>query len=76
MTGGRNGDVDVDDSLKAEVHHFLTALESDRGFAANTISAYRNDLDQFVKYVRNPPADDHVAAIGAWPELTENHLSA
>jgi integrase/recombinase XerD len=66
----------VDDSLKAEVHHFLTALESDRGFAANTISAYRNDLDQFVKYIENPPAGDHLAPISTWPELTEGHLGA
>jgi integrase/recombinase XerD len=66
----------VDNSLRAEVHQFLTALESDRGFAANTISAYRNDLDQFVTYVKNPPNEDHLAPVSAWPELTENHLSA
>lgn len=66
----------VDDTLKAEVHHFLTALESDRGFAANTISAYRNDLDQFVAYATNPPAIDHVATVSTWPELTEGHLNA
>lgn len=66
----------MDESLRAEVHQFLTALESDRGFAANTISAYRNDLEQFVTYVKSPPAEDHLAALSSWPELTEGHLTA
>lgn len=65
----------MDEPLRAEVHHFLTSLESDRGFAANTISAYRNDLDQFVTYVMDPPAEDHLAVLGFWPELTEQHLT-
>jgi integrase/recombinase XerD len=51
-------------------------LESDRGFAANTIAAYRNDLDQFCAYAQSPPQIDHVPALGSWGELTEMHLGA
>jgi integrase/recombinase XerD len=58
------------------VQEFLNALEADRGFAANTIAAYRNDLEQFCTYAQNPPQTDHVPPIAAWGELTEAHLSA
>ena len=57
------------------MQQFLNALEADRGFSANTIAAYRNDLEQFCTYVQNPPQTDHVPAIAAWGELTEAHLS-
>lgn len=66
----------MDGELKSAVQQFLTTLESDRGFAANTIAAYRNDLDQFCAYAQNPPQHDHVPAIAAWGELTEMHLGA
>lgn len=61
--------------LKNAVHQFLTALEADRGFAANTIAAYRNDLEQFSTYVQNPPADDHVPPMTEWNQLTDVHLT-
>ena len=65
----------MDGELKTAIHQFLNSLQADRGFAANTIAAYRNDLDQFCAYVQSPPQIDHVAGIGAWNELTEAHLS-
>lgn len=65
----------MDGELRPAVSEFLTTLESDRGFAANTIAAYRNDLDQFCTYVQNPPADDHVPVISGWNELTDVHLT-
>ena len=66
----------MDADLKSAVHQFLNALEIERGFAANTIAAYRNDLDQFCAYVQNPPQSDHVPVISTWGELTEAHLGA
>lgn len=65
----------MDGDLKSAVQQFLTALEADRGFATNTIAAYRNDLEQFCAYVQNPPQEDHIPAISQWSELTEAHLS-
>jgi integrase/recombinase XerD len=65
----------VDSELRTAVTTFLTALESDRGFASNTIAAYRNDLDQFCTYVQMPPAEDHIPGISGWNELTDIHLT-
>jgi len=58
------------------ISQFLVGLEVDRGFAGNTISAYRNDLEQFLAYVRNSPEEDHLPAMSGWNELTEAHLMA
>jgi integrase/recombinase XerD len=57
------------------VDRFLQELESERGFSANTISAYRNDLVQFIGYLNQPPTSDHQTAVGQWAELTDQHLS-
>ena len=65
----------MDGDLRSAVQQFLTALEAERGFSANTIAAYRNDLEQFCTYVQSPPAEDHIPAISQWSELTEAHLS-
>ncbi|HEV2108948.1 MAG TPA: tyrosine-type recombinase/integrase [Thermomicrobiales bacterium] len=56
------------------IDQFLEALSEERGFSRHTISAYRNDLSQFVKYLNNPPEEDHLAPAGAWNELTDAHL--
>ena len=32
---------------------FLQMLEAERGFSGNTISAYRNDLVQFIAYLQS-----------------------
>jgi len=61
--------------MQDSVDRFLVVLETDRGFSGNTISAYRNDLVQFIGYLQQPPEQDHQAAVGQWPELTDAHLS-
>ncbi|MCC6792023.1 MAG: tyrosine-type recombinase/integrase, partial [Thermomicrobiales bacterium] len=61
--------------MQESVDRFLQELESERGFSANTISAYRNDLVQFIGYLNEPPASDHQAAVGQWAELTDLHLN-
>lgn len=61
--------------MQDAVDRFLQVLESERGFSANTISAYRNDLAQFIGYLGQPPTGDHVSQVSAWPELTDQHLS-
>ncbi len=57
------------------VERFLQVLERERGFSLNTIAAYRNDLNQFVVYLRQPPSEDRQATCSAWSELTDGHLT-
>lgn len=61
--------------MQNAVDRFLTTLESERGFSTNTISAYRNDLAQFIAYLQNPPVEDRQPAVSSWTELTDSHLS-
>jgi integrase/recombinase XerD len=62
--------------MHQSVDRFLLVLEAERGFSHNTIAAYRNDLSQFVQYLRQPVAEDHQAPVDAWVELTDGHLMA
>lgn len=61
--------------MQETVDRFLQVIEAERGFSANTISAYRNDLSQFIAYLQAPPSGDHQTAVNQWAELTDGHLS-
>jgi integrase/recombinase XerD len=61
--------------MQDAVDRFLLVLETERGFSGNTISAYRNDLAQFVAYLKEPPVEDRQAPIAQWSELTDGHLA-
>ena len=61
--------------MQSAIQRFLFGLESERGFSANTISAYRNDLGQFVAYLMAPPAADHLTPATAWGEVDESHMN-
>jgi len=52
------------------VNCFLSGLEADKGFSNNTISAYRNDLNQFVTFV------ELNLGLTSWRELAETHLTS
>lgn len=52
------------------VDRFLSGLEADKGFSINTISAYRNDLNQFVTFVESK------LGLESWRELAETHLTS
>jgi integrase/recombinase XerD len=56
--------------MEQQVSRFLDQLETDRGFSNNTISAYRNDLKQFLGYMRD------TRELGSWLELNENQLTS
>lgn len=62
--------------MEDQIERFLSALQVDRGFSLNTVSAYRNDLRQFVAYLNNPPEQDHIARIQSWGNLSNEHLNA
>ncbi len=55
-------------TMEADVERFLYDLEAGRGFSANTIFAYRNDLNQFVAYLRRGP-DVTAALLGEEPAV-------
>lgn len=44
--------------MQDDVERFLRALETERGFSANTVFAYRNDLTQFAGFLRGSVAGD------------------
>ncbi len=68
--------------MHQDVERFLRVLEGERGFSLNTISAYRNDLNQFLAYLkecRERSGSDTAAAtdpsVTCWEELTDGHLT-
>ena len=54
--------------MRESVARFLGSLEQERNFSANTVSAYRNDLNQFVAYL-----NDELRVAG-WAEVNEDTL--
>jgi len=68
-----------------DIERFLQVLEAERGFSFNTISAYRNDLNQFVAHLVEQRANGGAsgagyavgrdAAVERWEELTDGHLT-
>ena len=42
--------------MKEDIEHFLTYLSVEKGFADNTLAAYRNDLSQLVSFVEEGAA--------------------
>ncbi len=58
------------------VEAFLDSLQAERQFSHNTVSAYRNDLQQFIAYLGAPPEEDQVDAVTEWSNLEAAHLGA
>jgi integrase/recombinase XerD len=46
--------------MQTDVERFLHVLETERGFSVNTIFAYRNDLTQFLGFLRGENVEDGV----------------
>lgn len=44
--------------MQRDVERFLQVLETERGFSVNTIFAYRNDLTQFLAFLRGENVDE------------------
>ena len=49
---------------------FLRQLEAEKGFSSNTISAYKNDLNQFITFLTQE------RGVTSWQELSDEHLKA
>lgn len=56
--------------MKDSVERFLSALQAEKGFSANTVSAYRNDLNQFVGFLTND------LGVSSWSEIMDSHLTS
>ena len=62
--------------MQQRVDRFLEVMASERGCSANTISAYRNDLTQFVRWLAAFPAPAGGQQIGCWEDADEQHFIA
>jgi integrase/recombinase XerD len=60
--------------MEEQVTAFLTNLQHERQFSTNTTAAYRNDLQQFMTWLANPPATEQLETISSWQQLTDDHL--
>lgn len=56
--------------MKDSVERFLGALQAEKGFSANTVSAYRNDLNQFVEFLCKQ------LRVTVWAEVSDSHLTS
>jgi integrase/recombinase XerD len=52
------------------VEGFLRQLAAEKGFSSNTISAYKNDLNQFITFLTEE------RGLTSWQELSDEHLKA
>jgi len=56
--------------MRDSIGRFLSALEDENEFSANTVSAYRNDLGQFVRYL------EERLSLTSWPEVQPSNLTS
>ena len=48
----------LEEAMQRDIERFLRVLETERGFSVNTIFAYRNDLTQFLAFLRGETVDE------------------
>jgi integrase/recombinase XerD len=62
--------------MDAHLDRFLNILQQERGFSANTIVAYQNDLNQFRSWLIAGDLPQGLERIKSWVGLTEQHVSS
>lgn len=60
--------------MEQQLNHFLETLKADQGRADNTIAAYRNDLTQFITFIRSRLLDP-VEPATVTPDLLDAYVS-
>lgn len=60
--------------MDARIAAFLDYLKNDRAFSDNTISAYRNDLNQLAKFVAAPPEEMDLPEVAEVSDLCDEHV--
>jgi integrase/recombinase XerD len=58
--------------MQKRVEEFLTSIEVEKGYSENTRVAYKNDLGQFLVYLKTRA----VPALNDWSEVKKDHLVA
>ena len=58
--------------MQKKIEEFLTSLEVEKGYSENTRVAYRNDLGQFLRYLKSRPE----RYVSGWDEVKKGHLVA
>jgi len=53
--------------MQSDIERFLQVLEAERGFSVNTILAYRNDLTQFLGYLRGEEMEPNGSVSSSGP---------
>ena len=61
--------------MKEHVDSFLNHLVVEKGFSANTLEAYRNDLSQFISYVKGRLYDPKAPASASGSGAEDSHMS-
>ena len=62
--------------MNSRIEAFLDYLERERGFSDNTISAYRNDLNQLAAFLATPKEGTGLRPVTDIAELRDDHLYA
>lgn len=57
--------------MKEKIQNFLNFLDVEKGYADNTIAAYRNDLTQFLRYLEEQSEDSEQAT---WAEVDKDTI--
>ena len=57
--------------MQAKINEFLDYLRVEKGYSANTIAAYRNDLTQFARYVGSHTSDTDPTG---WEYVTKDFI--
>jgi integrase/recombinase XerD len=52
--------------MEEQIHRFLDYIVKDKGYSSNTLAAYRNDLSQFLEFVK--------PKVGSWGEVSQKLL--
>jgi len=55
--------------MDSAIEQFLSHLSGDKGYSENTVSAYRNDLTQFMQFLQR-------SDVGRWPRLRQQDILA
>ncbi len=57
--------------MQEKIQDFLNFLDSEKGYADNTIAAYRNDLTQFLRYLQGQNEDSRQST---WAEIDKDTI--
>jgi integrase/recombinase XerD len=57
--------------MQAKIQDFLSFLDAEKGYADNTIAAYRNDLTQFLRYLEEHNRDSKQST---WAEIEKDTI--